>query len=54
VLLAQLEGFAHVARRGSVTRAASELGITQPALTARLRALDKLPGRPTRTPARAA
>src|SRR2546426_897516 len=41
VLVAQAEGFVAVARRGSVTRAAEALGITQPALTARLRGLER-------------
>jgi DNA-binding transcriptional LysR family regulator len=41
VLLAQLEGFVAVAGRGSVSRAAEDLGITQPALTARLRSLER-------------
>jgi DNA-binding transcriptional LysR family regulator len=38
--LAQIEGFVEVARRGNVSRAAETLFITQPALTARLRALE--------------
>jgi DNA-binding transcriptional LysR family regulator len=39
--LAQIEGLLEVARRGSVSRAADALGITQPALTARLQALEQ-------------
>jgi DNA-binding transcriptional LysR family regulator len=38
--LAQVEGFVEVARRGNLSRAAETLFITQPALTARLRALE--------------
>ncbi len=38
--LAQVEGFVEVARRGNLSRAAESLFITQPALTARLRALE--------------
>jgi DNA-binding transcriptional LysR family regulator len=38
--LAQVEGFVEVARRGNVSRAAETLFITQPALSARLRALE--------------
>jgi DNA-binding transcriptional LysR family regulator len=44
VLLTQLEGLVAVARRGSVTRAAQDLRLTQPALTARLRALEREAG----------
>ncbi len=40
VLLAQLEGLIEVARAGSIGRAAEQLFITQPALTARLKALE--------------
>ena len=40
----QLEAFVQVARLGSVTRAASALFVTQPALTARLNALEKSVG----------
>ncbi len=39
--LAQLEGFVEIARRGSVTRAAEALFVTQPALTARLKSLER-------------
>jgi DNA-binding transcriptional LysR family regulator len=38
--LAQVEGFVEVAHRGNLSRAAETLFITQPALTARLRALE--------------
>ncbi|HYL40650.1 MAG TPA: LysR family transcriptional regulator [Candidatus Binatus sp.] len=38
--LAQVEGFVEVAHRGNLSRAAESLFITQPALTARLRALE--------------
>jgi DNA-binding transcriptional LysR family regulator len=44
--LAQVEGFVEVARRGNVSRAAESLFITQPALTARLRALESEVGTP--------
>jgi DNA-binding transcriptional LysR family regulator len=40
VLLAQVEGFVEVARLGSLSRAAGELHVTQPALTARLQGLE--------------
>ena len=40
----QLAAFVEVARLGSVTRAASALCVTQPALTARLNALEKTMG----------
>src|SRR5215208_431692 len=39
--LAQIQGFLEVARRGNVSRAADALKITQPALTARLQALEQ-------------
>lgn len=39
--LLQLEGFLEVARRGSVSRAAEALFITQPTLTARLHGLER-------------
>jgi DNA-binding transcriptional LysR family regulator len=41
MLLAQLEGFVEIARRGSVTRAAEALFLTQPAVTARLKGLER-------------
>ena len=41
MLLAQVEGFVEVARLGSLSRAASELHVTQPALTARLHGLEQ-------------
>src|SRR5829696_8142344 len=44
--LAQVEGFLEVARRQNLSRAAEALFITQPALTARLRALEVEVGRP--------
>src|SRR5919198_2258716 len=40
VELGQLEAFAEVARLGNVSRAAASLNVTQPALTARLKALE--------------
>jgi DNA-binding transcriptional LysR family regulator len=39
--LGQLEGFVEAQRRGSITRAAEALDITQPTLTARLRGLER-------------
>src|SRR4029077_1093139 len=39
--LLQVEGFLEVARRGSVSRAAEALYITQPTLTARLHSLER-------------
>lgn len=50
--LVQVEGFLEVARRGSVSRAAEALFITQPTLTARLHALERELGTPLflRTP----
>jgi DNA-binding transcriptional LysR family regulator len=42
----QLEAFAEVVGRGSVTRAAQALYVTQPALTARLNALEQALGTP--------
>lgn len=44
--LAQVEGFLEVARRQNLSRAAEALFITQPALTARLRALEVEVGNP--------
>jgi DNA-binding transcriptional LysR family regulator len=44
--LAQIQGFIEVTRRGNVSRAAHALHITQPALTARLQALEKELGQP--------
>ena len=41
MLLAQVEAFLEVARRGSVSRAAEVLFVTQPALTARIHALEQ-------------
>lgn len=46
VQLAQIQGFLEVARRGNVSRAARELRITQPALTARLQSLEQELGQP--------
>lgn len=39
--LEQIEGFVEIARRGSVSRAAEALFVTQPALTARLKSLER-------------
>lgn len=52
VQLVQVEGFLEVARRGSVSRAAEALFITQPTLTARLHGLERELGTPLflRTP----
>src|SRR5262249_27493635 len=44
--LAQVEGFLEVSRRSNLSRAAEALFITQPALTARLRALEEEIGSP--------
>src|SRR3712207_6199263 len=44
--LPQIEGFVEVSRRGSVSRAADALAITQPALTVRLRGLEEELGQP--------
>jgi len=41
VLLQQIEAFVEVARRGSVSRAAEALFVTQPALTARMKSLER-------------
>ncbi len=40
MLLAQIEGFLEIARQGNMRRAAHALSISQPALTARLQALE--------------
>jgi len=52
VQIVQVEGFLEVARRGSVSRAAEALFITQPTLTARLQSLERVLGTPLflRTP----
>jgi DNA-binding transcriptional LysR family regulator len=52
IQLVQVEGFLEVARRGSVSRAAEALFITQPTLTARLQGLERELGSPLflRTP----
>ena len=52
IQLVQVEGFLEVARRGSVSRAAEALFITQPTLTARLHSLERELGTPLflRTP----
>ena len=41
VLLTQVEGFIEIARQGNMRRAANALSIGQPALTARLQALEE-------------
>ena len=41
MLLAQLEGFLEIARLGNMRRAANTMSISQPALTARLQALEE-------------
>lgn len=41
MLTAQVEGFVETARRGNLSRAAEALHVTQPALTARIRALEE-------------
>jgi DNA-binding transcriptional LysR family regulator len=46
MLLAQLEALVEVARRGSVSRAAEGLFVSQPALTARLKSLERQLGTP--------
>jgi len=52
IQLVQVEGFLEVARRGSVSRAAEVLFVTQPTLTARLHSLERELGSPlfVRTP----
>jgi DNA-binding transcriptional LysR family regulator len=52
IQLVQVEGFLEIARRGSVSRAAEALFITQPTLTARLHGLERELGTPLffRTP----
>jgi DNA-binding transcriptional LysR family regulator len=44
VLLGQIEGFVEVARQGNMRRAAHELALSQPALTARIQALEETLG----------
>lgn len=44
--LRALEAFVLVLREGGVTRAAARLGVTQPAISARLRTLEQLVGQP--------
>ncbi len=44
--LAQIQGFLEVARLGNVSHAAEQMGITQPALTARLQGLETELGQP--------
>lgn len=44
--LAQVQGFLEVVRQGNMSRAAARLAITQPALTARLQALEQELGGP--------
>lgn len=46
ISLEQLQGFIEVRRRGSLTKAARELSVTQPSLTRRLAALEKTLGTP--------
>jgi DNA-binding transcriptional LysR family regulator len=46
VLLRQIDAFLEVVRRGTVSRAAEALNVTQPALTARLHALERELGQP--------
>ena len=41
MLIKQIEAFVEVVRRGTVSRAAEALGVTQPALTARLHGLER-------------
>jgi DNA-binding transcriptional LysR family regulator len=46
MLIAQVEGFVETARQGNLSRAAEALHVTQPALTARLQALEAELGSP--------
>lgn len=46
MLLSQVEGFVEIARRGNLSRAADALHVTQPALTARIHALERELGGP--------
>ena len=46
MLLAQVEGFLAIVRHGNLSRAATDLYLTQPALTARLHALEEELGTP--------
>ncbi len=46
MLLAHIEGFLEVARRGNLSRAAEAIFVSQPALTARLHALERELGEP--------
>jgi DNA-binding transcriptional LysR family regulator len=46
LLIRQLEAFVEVVRRGTLSRAAGALGVTQPALTARLHGLERELGQP--------
>jgi DNA-binding transcriptional LysR family regulator len=46
VIIAHIEGFLEIARRGNLSRAAEALHVTQPALTARLRLLEEGLGTP--------
>jgi DNA-binding transcriptional LysR family regulator len=52
VLLGQIQGFVEVARTGNVSRAAEALFVTQPALTARLKGLERDLGAPLFTRSR--
>ncbi|MBM4420654.1 MAG: LysR family transcriptional regulator [Chloroflexi bacterium] len=46
MLLAQIEGFLAIARHGNLSRAAADVFLTQPALTARLHTLEQDLGTP--------
>src|SRR5689334_5962064 len=46
MLLAQVEGFVEIARQRNLSRAADVMHVTQPALTARLQALEEEVGTP--------